>query len=139
VDEILCEHIIEHLTFEQFNRAIVEWHRVLKVGGCLIIECPDLLGLCKQFVKANEFGRFQSYRGFWSLQSHFYGHQRGSSDEEKLAQVHKSGYTMEHLKTVLDGVGFGEFDELTPLHGVPHTAVLRLKALKAREEPHGEV
>lgn len=135
-EEILCEHVIEHLTFEQFNRAIIEWHRVLKVGGVLIIECPDLLGLCKQFVESNEFGRYQSYKGYWPIIAHFYGHQRGSNDDEKFAQIHKTGYTLEHLVAVLDGTGFGKFEEYEPEHGVPHTCVIRLKSTKLRKEPH---
>ena len=88
------------------------------------------MGLCKQFVETNEFGRFQSFQGYWPIVAHLYGHQRGNSEEEKFSQVHKSGYTVEHLKYVLTGVGFGHFKELGPVHGVPGTPVLRLLSHK---------
>lgn len=131
VDEILAEHLIEHLTFYQFNRALAEWHRVLVPGGTLTVECPDLLGLCKQFVEANEYGRYDTYRGQWPIIAHLYGHQRGRSPEEELSQVHKSGYTKEHLERVLYGVGFTNICEEKPLRAVPGTAALRITAVKA--------
>lgn len=136
VDEILAEHIIEHLTFFQFNRAIAEWFRVLKLNGTLTIECPDLLGLCKQFVEANEFGRYQSYKGYWPIICHLYGHQRGRTEEEQLSQVHKTGYTLEHLKLVLSSCGFANFKELTPVKGVPGTPVIRLQCVKLHQDMH---
>src|SRR5262245_45777249 len=89
VDEILCEHMIEHLTYYQFNRTLAEWFRVLKPKGIVTIECPDLLGVCKQFVEANEYGRYTTYNGGWPLVNQLYGHQRGRSEEEILSQVHK--------------------------------------------------
>lgn len=139
IEEVLCEHLIEHLTFEQFNRAVIEWRRVLKPGGVLVLECPDLLGLCKQFVESNEFGRYQSYKGFWSIQNHIYGHQRGWSDEEKMSQVHKSGYTEEHLNVVLSGIGFVDIKSEDPVKGVPGTCVLRISAKKSFGEVHSGV
>lgn len=136
VDEVLCEHIIEHLTVEQFNRSIVEWRRVLKPGGYLVLECPDLLGLCKQFVESNEFGRYCSYKGFWNIHNHIFGHQRGNSEEEKMSQVHKSGYTEEHLKIVLSGIGFINIKSEPHKKGVPGTCVLRLRAEKSSGDIH---
>ena len=53
VDEILAEHLLEHFTFYEAQRALSEWFRVLKSGGKLTIEVPDLLSLCKAFVDAN--------------------------------------------------------------------------------------
>ncbi len=130
VDEILCEHMIEHLTYYQFNRTLAEWQRVLKVGGLLTIECPDLLGICKQFVESNEYGRYTTYKGGWPLIAQIAGHQRGRSDEEILSQVHKSGYTMEHLKIVLEGAGFGMFKELVPTKVMPFNPAIRLASYK---------
>ncbi len=138
VDEILTEHMIEHLTFEEFDRAVAEWSRVLKVGGALIIECPDILGMCKQFIEANDYGRFNSYYGYWPLICQLYGHQRGSSKEEKLSQVHKSGYTVDRLKFVLSGIGFGKFSEEKSVRQIRETCFLRLKSIKIKERLYSE-
>jgi predicted SAM-dependent methyltransferase len=133
VDEILAEHLIEHLTFFQFNKAMAEWHRVLRPGGTLVIECPDLLGLCQQFVEANEYGRYNTFKGYWPIIAHFYGHQRGKNEAEEMSQVHKSGYTSEHLIEVLEGIGYEEFERETPKKATPHSPVLRLRATKCQQ------
>lgn len=130
IDEVLSEHMIEHLTFEEFNRSIVEWHRVLKVGGSIIIECPDLMGVCKAFVDSNHFNQYFSFAGYWPLIAHFYGHQRGASPEEKLSQVHKSGYTVEHLRFCLEGIGFKDILLLQPMRCNPSSPTIRLIAKK---------
>lgn len=132
IEEIVCEHVIEHLTFEQANRAIEEWYRVLQDRGKLTIECPDLLGICKQFVESNEYGRYWSYKGYWAVIHCLYGHQRGKSNEEKFSQIHKSGYTVEHLSFMLEGVGFSGITEETPVYDVPFTSVLRVSSYKGR-------
>ncbi len=131
VTEILAEHLIEHLTYFQFNKAMAEWYRVLKPGGFLIIECPDLLGLCKQFVDSNEYGRYTTYKGYWPIIAHIYGHQRGKNEAEEMSQVHKSGYTREHLQNILFGLGYDivAVPEL-PQKATPHSPVLRIKAIK---------
>ena len=41
VDEISTSHMIEHLLPRDFAAALVEWRRVLKLGGKLIIRCPN--------------------------------------------------------------------------------------------------
>lgn len=131
VDEILAEHLIEHLTFYDFNKTMYEWTRVLKPGGVLILEFPDLLGLCKQFIEANEYQRYQTYKGQWPIIAHFYGHQRGKTRAEEISQVHKSGYTYEYIKDVLIGLGFyGDIPQLTPMKATPYSPVIRIWAQK---------
>jgi predicted SAM-dependent methyltransferase len=130
VDEVLAEHILEHLTFFEANLALQEWHRVLRPGGKLIIECPDLEGLCKAFLRASEYQRYQSNMGHWPLIAHFYGHQRGSTEDERLAQVHKTGYTFDRLKEILKGMGFSSIDSLKPVKMTPGACVTRLSAVK---------
>jgi len=130
VDEILAEHLFEHFTFYQANRALSEWFRVLKDGGSLIIEVPDLLGLCKAFVEANSYQRFQSNKGHWGIIHHIYGNQRGRTEEECLSQTHKSGYTEERLIEMLNGVGFTSIIKLEPVKDTPGSSVIRIKAVK---------
>jgi len=130
VIEILAEHLIEHLTFYEFNKAMAEWHRVLKSGGVLTLECPDLLGLCKQFVNGNEYQRYTTHNGQWPLIAHFYGHQRGGNAGEILGQVHKSGYTEEHLRFVLEGLGYTDIQFVPPHKATPGSPVLRVTCKK---------
>ena len=41
VDEIFTSHMIEHLTYPEFMKALREWKRVLKENGLLVIRCPN--------------------------------------------------------------------------------------------------
>lgn len=41
VEKIYTSHMIEHLPRQVFHQALLEWNRVLKDDGKLIIRCPD--------------------------------------------------------------------------------------------------
>ncbi len=41
VDEIFTSHMVEHLAYSEFVKALREWKRVLKQSGTLIIRCPN--------------------------------------------------------------------------------------------------
>lgn len=130
VDEILAEHLFEHFSFYEAQRALAEWYRVLRPGGILVIECPDLVALCRAFVEANEYERFQSNKGHWALIHHIYGNQRGRTQEEQLSQTHKSGYSPLRLEEMLIGVGFSEIYDEIPVKETPGSYVMRYKAIK---------
>lgn len=101
VDEILCIHLIEHLSLKEAEDAFQEWFRILKHGAKITIESPDFEALCKEFLAADKVNRWYSYKGTWhSLIKHFYGNQRSSG------QYHKSGYTKERLEDLLTMYGF---------------------------------
>lgn len=42
VDEIMAKGMFEHLTYAEGIRSLIEWRRVLKVGGYVTIEVPDV-------------------------------------------------------------------------------------------------
>lgn len=49
-DEIMSMHMFEHLSPYDVMDALAEWKRVLKPGGRLILEMPDIMAMCKEFV-----------------------------------------------------------------------------------------
>lgn len=49
VSEILAIHVFEHLNPYRCLDILKSWHRILKPGGRLIMEMPDLLELCRRF------------------------------------------------------------------------------------------
>lgn len=126
IDEIYSRHLIEHLTLKEFLKTLVEWNRVLKVGGELYIICPNLLWHLEQILKGThksfytkEFGNNDRYWGFGSL----FGWQQNEFD------VHKFGYYFELLKDILTDVGFENIQDLTnspqSLEKAPHHLELR--------------
>ena len=50
VDEILTVHVIEHFYYWQLDDVLTEWKRVLKPGGVMITETPNLLFACQQIL-----------------------------------------------------------------------------------------
>jgi predicted SAM-dependent methyltransferase len=93
VDEIYASHLIEHFDFYEGHAVIKEWYRVLKPGGKLAIECPDLLNLCKVFATSGPEVQTELY-------VQFYGY------PWIPGQQHKFLYTEQALGTVLGNIGF---------------------------------
>lgn len=93
-DELLVVHAFEHLAFYQAQPALREWKRVLKSGGKLAIESPNLKSACLAYINDPSNVAY----GLWPL----YGDQsRGD-----IFTVHKSGWTPESLIAELERAGF---------------------------------
>ncbi len=45
IDLIEAHHMIEHLSFEETDLALTEWHRVLRNDGLLILTFPDITAI----------------------------------------------------------------------------------------------
>lgn len=50
VDEIITVHVIEHIAPDEVSTMLKEWLRILKPGGMVATEWPDLLKACKFLV-----------------------------------------------------------------------------------------
>ena len=50
-DEILAIHVIEHFYYWEVVPLLKSWRRLLKPGGKLILECPNLLYACQVILK----------------------------------------------------------------------------------------
>lgn len=50
-DEIISIHVVEHFWRWEVVDILKEWVRVLKPGGRLILECPNLITACEEVLK----------------------------------------------------------------------------------------
>lgn len=100
VDEIHGIHIIEHFFRDEVPEVLKEWNRVLKKGGILILEQPDVVKCAANFlaglVNGNE--KLEYNLGFLG----FYGD--GTSKEPLMG--HKWGWYPATLGEVLTERGF---------------------------------
>lgn len=116
VDEIRAYHVIEHFDYMQAHDVLKEWYRVLKPNGVIRIETPDFLESCKEFIKADQDGR-------WNLYGHFF-----STAWINPGLVHKFLYTEFELKKSMTWAGFKNITRKDPNSGyvTPATAHLFL-------------
>lgn len=117
VDEILTEHMVEHIPFKDEEKFWRECFRLLKKGGKLTVEAPDMEWLCEQFLKAEDsfdefykvgaadhyFGHGKSIEHRWGMiTTHFFGNQNGGG------QFHYNGYTKQKFIDIGKIMGFSD-------------------------------
>jgi len=124
IEEILCNHLLEHLSIQECDQALQEWFRILKFGGAITIETPDFEALCKEFLAADDVNRWYSYKGTWHpLIKHFYGNQRSPG------QFHRSAYTKKRLTDLLTMAGFRDIASIEEVE-YKYSPCFRVKAHK---------
>jgi SAM-dependent methyltransferase len=51
---LFCSHVIEHMPHSKIQKVMIEFNRVLRLGGIIRILTPDLRRLAKAYVENNE-------------------------------------------------------------------------------------
>jgi hypothetical protein len=100
-DEILSVHVIEHFWRWDVEDVLREWLRVLKPGGELVLECPNLQAACEAFLADPEGRSAEGGEGRTTMWV-FYGDPRWKDP----LMVHRWGYTPASLGRVMSSVGF---------------------------------
>ena len=88
VDIIYCSHVLEHLSLEDFRKAIKEVYRILKPGGTFRGVLPDLeieakkyladhsVNACSKFLETTDLGIPMRISGIGGLVRLFLGNSR---------------------------------------------------------------
>lgn len=95
ISEIYAQHIIEHFNRFEWDKIRQDWSRVLKKGGKLIIECPDIIRCMKRYIDDTDNLREK----LW-IQT-IYGKQESFGP----GQDHKNGFYFEKIEKHLNDVG----------------------------------
>jgi SAM-dependent methyltransferase len=90
-------HVIEHISHKKIKKTLNDWHRVLKPGGKLVLECPHFDVAIREYLSGNE-----------SRLLNIFGRQRSEGD------AHHYGFNPERLMRLLEEVGFKEIQEAPP-------------------------
>lgn len=127
VDEVLSVHLIEHIFPGEVPNAISEWIRVLKPGGRLVIECPNLLSACEALVNmpeaAMESTGEAAQRTMWA----FYGDPVAGDP----LMTHKWGYTPQSLSRLLRDAGLRDVLSESPKFKLGEPRDMRVAGMKA--------
>jgi ubiquinone/menaquinone biosynthesis C-methylase UbiE len=99
-DEVLAVHVVEHFWRWEVVDVLQEWVRVLKPGGSMILECPNLLSACQAVVNDPQNAVLpgpEGQRSMWVL----YGDPRWKDP----LMVHRWGYTPQSLAMIMHEAG----------------------------------
>lgn len=100
-------HGIEHVLPWDAEKAVKEWHRLLKSSGKLIIECPDLIKCCKNVLSGYKVeGKHPDQMGLWGI--------FGDKTLLDPYMMHRYAYTPASMREMLEGGGFIDCQEETP-------------------------
>jgi len=120
-DIIEAIHLVEHINRWEVESVLKDWIRVLKVGGKLILECPNIEFASKWVVKESNYYLWSSNYGIIS----FYGDSR----YENSKMNHRWGYTPETLSSLLRRAGLYKIKQSRPKWHFPDRD-MRLEAIK---------
>ncbi len=124
-DEILAVHVVEHFWRWEVVEILKEWRRVLKPGGKIILECPNLETACKEFLKdPDKYANSNSdgQRTMWV----FYG---DPAWRDPL-MIHRWGYTPLSLAKVMHEAGFLKLKQAPAQFKLREPRDMRITGLK---------
>lgn len=105
-DEIMAIHVVEHFWRWEVVNVLREWVRVLKPGGKMILECPNLKSACEEFLRNPDLMSQPGQEGQRTMWV-FYGDPRWADP----LMVHRWGYTPLSLALVMKEAGLGNLKQ----------------------------
>jgi SAM-dependent methyltransferase len=102
-DEAMAIHVVEHFWRWEVVDILKEWGRVLKPGGKIILECPNLLSACEAVLRNPEGATGpgkEGQRSMWVLY--------GDPAWKDPLMCHRWAYTPQSLAAVMQEAGFAE-------------------------------
>lgn len=91
IEEVYSSHALEHISKHAVVPTLIEWRRVLIWGGKIVIEVPDLVWVCENWLKYKSAD--------WNLDAIF-------GDQSDDGQYHKTGFTKNIMFDYLVRAGF---------------------------------
>ena len=125
-DEIFASHVIEHIPQHRAPKVLEKWLATLKDGGMLVMETPDLAGLCKDYLEQE--GADQHMTAMCIYGAHV-DRITPETQEKGALSPHLWGYTPKSLTDLCASVGFKDI-KILPVEGQHPGKNFRLEAVK---------
>lgn len=117
-DELMALHLIEHFYLWEADGVLAEWRRLLRKGGKLILELPNLEDACRNLLRGTK-----DQMSMWPLY--------GDPSHEDPFMCHRWGYTPVTIAQLLSRNGFSKIKILPPqTHGRRRNRDMRVEAVK---------
>lgn len=124
-DEVMAVHVVEHFWRWEVEDILREWVRVLKPGGRMVLECPNLKSACEAFLAnpdmASQPGK-AGQRSMWV----FYGDPQWKDP----LMVHRWGYTPQSLADLMQAVGLEQAHQEPAQYKLREPRDMRVVAVK---------
>ncbi len=124
-DVLMAIHLWEHIYRWDCDEVMTEWKRLLRPGGILILELPDMMKFCKNIIDgAKRGGKHPDQLGMWAAW--------GDPRTRNPYMNHKWGWSPDSLSAYLKLQGFVKITQkLTEFHpaGRAHRD-MRIEAVK---------
>ena len=124
VEEILASHLFEHVNPYESVDLLKRWNALLKPGGKLVMELPNIEELCKDFLVGSREERY-------GILNCIYGsvNTRDNKDKAEITSPHLWGWYPEMMREHLEWAGFT--DIVFGPEQIPHPHKnFRVEALK---------
>jgi len=102
-EEIIARDCVEHVSWRRIEDLLKDIYRVLKRGGKLYIQVPDLEAIAKKVILNPDFC-FNDLCGWKAISFWVYGAQ------DYPENTHKAGFTIPTLIKLLESIGFRVID-----------------------------
>lgn len=106
-DEICARDVLEHITWRKTDDILREWYRVLKPGGRIYIQSPNLMGWALAIVHHK--------CSFHHAMEHIFAHQ------DNPGNFHYTGFTIEYLSDKMKAVGFKDLENIDETRTIKKT------------------
>lgn len=123
-DHIFTSHVVEHIPVYDLDETFKEWMRVLKPGGTIAFEMPDLVKCCINYLQiiTSQDPKMINRMGIYG----FYGEQF----PEAPYMIHRWGWTFKTLAPFLIEMGFIDVKETAPVTHMGSVRDFRIEATK---------
>jgi ubiquinone/menaquinone biosynthesis C-methylase UbiE len=108
VDEIVCYQVVEHVPYNKSAQMFEEMHRVLKPGGSVIIETPDIDVVCRKILEEGLADKW-----IYNLVGEYYrpwDKDRYDDWEMNAASIHRNPWNFNRLVEVAKHAGFSKVE-----------------------------
>lgn len=98
-EEIMCIHGFEHFYRYEIDAVVTEWKRLLKSGGLLVLEMPDLVKCCQNYLTGFVLrDKHPDQMGLWGIY--------GDPTTSDPYMIHRWGWSPKTLRAFLKEHGF---------------------------------